>query len=352
MRDPFRWSISLGRWGIPAVRLHFFFVVFAIATFYLSSGVTTARDGGSLFGVALAALALLFGSVLLHEWSHWWVARRYGMEPATLVLGPLGGLSEWGTAAKGEFACLIAGPLANLLVCLVCAFMLRVWFPQIELLQLLNPLVPGWSAQSSPLIEQGLKLCLWINWLLFLFNSLPAYPFDGGRALRSAISGVRPDWSRRRVAETVFWIAMALSTAIMTAALVLWKENTDPVYPIAFALLLLGVVLLVSARRDVEGVGEAESVEVDNTQLEDLWSATAAEDASSSAPCVSEQWLPSSAVREDPSHPEDREEEDERQVDEILTRLHAHGMGSLTSEERQLLERVSARYRSRLGRHT
>jgi hypothetical protein len=49
---------------------------------------------------------------------------------------------------------------------------------------------------------------------------------------------------------------------------------------------------------------------------------------------------------------EEIEAAEERQVDGILSRLHAHGMNSLTADERQLLIRVSARYRNRLGRRT
>jgi hypothetical protein len=37
-------------------------------------------------------------------------------------------------------------------------------------------------------------------------------------------------------------------------------------------------------------------------------------------------------------------------VDEILARLHEHGLSSLSAEDRSLLERVSRRYRSRLKR--
>jgi hypothetical protein len=41
------------------------------------------------------------------------------------------------------------------------------------------------------------------------------------------------------------------------------------------------------------------------------------------------------------------ERDEERQVDEILSRLHESGMKTLTAKERALLHRVSARYRNR-----
>jgi hypothetical protein len=43
------------------------------------------------------------------------------------------------------------------------------------------------------------------------------------------------------------------------------------------------------------------------------------------------------------------EQEEERQVDAILIRLHEKGMAGLTAKERAVLQRVSARYRNRQG---
>jgi hypothetical protein len=44
-----------------------------------------------------------------------------------------------------------------------------------------------------------------------------------------------------------------------------------------------------------------------------------------------------------------QEREEERQVDEILVRLHEKGMSGLSAKERAVLHRVSARYRNRQG---
>jgi hypothetical protein len=48
-------------------------------------------------------------------------------------------------------------------------------------------------------------------------------------------------------------------------------------------------------------------------------------------------------------HEQQQEADEERSLDEILERLHRHGRESLSPEDRALLERVSARYRSRLS---
>ena len=56
------------------------------------------------------------------------------------------------------------------------------------------------------------------------------------------------------------------------------------------------------------------------------------------------------SVEEDQESDPDEIVEEERQVDSILSRLHSEGLASLTRRERELLERVSARYRNRLQR--
>jgi hypothetical protein len=63
-------------------------------------------------------------------------------------------------------------------------------------------------------------------------------------------------------------------------------------------------------------------------------------------------WEPDTHAGAESIDLEEIEAEEERQVDGILSRLHAHGMDSLTVDERKLLDRVSARYRNRLGKRS
>ncbi len=368
MRDPFRWSISLGRWGVPTVRLHVFFIVFAAATYFLCLGGSGSNTAG-LAGTATLAIVVLLASVLAHEWSHWLVAHRFAIAPDTLVIGPLGGVSEWPdtSVSKGALASMLAGPAANVMIALVCAVILQVIAPPAEWLPLLNPLIPAWAETTTSLAQQGLQLTIWINWLLFLANLLPAFPFDGGRILRASLHIARPNWQESRVVEIVFWTAVFLSALIMVAALFLLKFEDYTVLPTSFALLLLSVVLLVSARRDVDNSkdelvsagldteleerwlesSEADELEEDDFAVEDLDDEYAEERTLEDEP-----WLQTPMIERRAPAPEEVEAEEERRVDAILSRLHSQGLESLSSEERELLERVSARYRSRLGRRT
>ncbi len=369
MRDPFRWSISLGRWGTPTVRLHIFFIIFAASTLFLC-WQDSGHPAANLLGTAVIAMVVLLLSVLAHEWSHWLVAHRYAIAPDQLVIGPLGGISEWPNAptSPGRLAGMAAGPVANLIICLGCIAVLRATAFPTDFLHWFNPLEPAWAVGSPPLGRQTLQLTLWINWLLFVANLLPAFPFDGGHILRAAICAARPNWTCRRVAGIVFWIAVVLSAAIMSIALILLKREVDTVFPTSFALILLAVVLLVSARRDADNLGNPIAPEAEGTEREDPWrrerrAAELEEDDfdqdeldeetfEEGLGAEEEPWVSSPAAEDRQPVPEEIEAMEELLLDPILSRLHSEGLDSLTREERDLLERVSARYRSRLGRRT
>ncbi|NLX56502.1 MAG: hypothetical protein GXY58_15450 [Planctomycetaceae bacterium] len=367
MRDPFQWSIRLGQLGGVAVRLHVFFLVFAAATFYFAipdvlSVTAWWMAGGKLLGITAATVAILFASVVLHELGHYLAARRVGIRPTAITIGPLGGLPPWRlrVAAHKELAILAVGPLVNLVLALLCLAVILVWpAADIDLPSLWNPFQP---AGTLALTLQLLAIGLWINWLLFVLNVLPAHPFDGRRMLHAALRWARPQWDERRVAEWVCRVAVVLAIAVGLVAVVLAKyyaapSQSDTPFPVWAALVLLAILLLVSARRELDDIAICaweEELGVRGTEPPAVESGpvVAAEVPLCAPSAPDADWDADLENRPDPVHREEIEAEEERQVDAILTRLHAHGMDSLTADERALLNRVSARYRIRLGRRT
>src|SRR3954467_1707716 len=97
-RRPTGPGLQLGRvFGVPIVVQPIWFVV--IVVFSLGFAPEMQRQVPSLsdnasYGVALAFVLLLYGSVLVHEISHVAVARALGMEVKRIVLQMLGGVSE------------------------------------------------------------------------------------------------------------------------------------------------------------------------------------------------------------------------------------------------------------------
>lgn len=132
-------------------------------------------DGAYLWMAGIAA-ALFFTSLLLHELGHAIQAQREGMVIDGITLWVFGGVAKFRgsfPSAGAEFRIAIAGPLVSLaLGALFVAAALFVPFP---------PEADGvlfWLGQ--------------INFMLLLFNMLPALPLDGGRVLRATL------WQRRK----------------------------------------------------------------------------------------------------------------------------------------------------------
>jgi Zn-dependent protease/CBS domain-containing protein len=124
----------------------------------------------------------LFVSIVLHELSHALVARRYDMPIAGITLFIFGGVAELHnepTNAKAEFLMAIAGPIASMVLGFV----------------LLAISTAGGSAMPRPIFGV-LNYLGQLNWILALFNLVPAFPLDGGRILRAALWGWKKDFAR------------------------------------------------------------------------------------------------------------------------------------------------------------
>jgi Zn-dependent protease/predicted transcriptional regulator len=128
---------------------------------------------GTYWWMGIAGALGLFVSIVVHEFSHSIVARRYGVPMKGITLFIFGGVAEMEEEPadpKTEFLMAIAGPLASVViggVFYVISVAARTSWP-IEVLA-----VVGYLAS--------------INWLLAVFNMIPAFPLDGGRVLRAAL---------------------------------------------------------------------------------------------------------------------------------------------------------------------
>jgi Zn-dependent protease len=143
-------------------------------------------DGFGLSG-RLAGSTLLFAMVLLHEFGHCFACRWMGGEADEIVMHPLGGLALATPPRRPwpSFVTSAGGPLVNVVICILCASF--IWSQQHVIpaatLSLRQPL--WWYG--------GNELTHWVWWayqlsmMLLLFNLLPIYPLDGGRMLQEAL---------------------------------------------------------------------------------------------------------------------------------------------------------------------
>ncbi len=174
-------SVNIGRiLGIP-IRIHwtlwFVFILIAwslatpggyIYTNYPGLGTTT------YWIIGIVSAFLLFVSVLLHELSHSYIAKKNGLPIARITLFFFGGVSELSEEPRDaglEVRMAAAGPLTSFAIAGVAG-----------VLWLLTQVISA----PRPIIATLWYTAL-INAVLGAFNLIPAFPLDGGRVLRGSL---------------------------------------------------------------------------------------------------------------------------------------------------------------------
>lgn len=181
-------TMSVGSlFGIP-VRFHFTFLL--LFAFLIALGLTGKQSAiaNSLF------IAALFGSVLLHEFGHALVSRRYGIRTLEIVMFPIGGIArlEKNPGVREEFWIAIAGPLVNFVIA-------GALFGYLATAGQLVPVEQAMEPDDANLMQ---RIAIG-NLILGLFNLLPALPMDGGRILRSLLARSRPEVEATRMAARI-----------------------------------------------------------------------------------------------------------------------------------------------------
>jgi Zn-dependent protease/CBS domain-containing protein len=222
-----RWSFSLGRFAGTEIKVHLTFLLLLALQAYSAYG-----HGGAAaaIGSTLYILAL-FLCVLLHEFGHVLMARRFGVRTPDILLLPIGGvarLERLPEEPRQELLVAVAGPAVTLVIAGV-----------------LYALVYG--AGLGGFVAD----LAWLNTLLLLFNLIPAFPMDGGRVLRAALAArVGLPRATRIAAGTGQLIAVAMGV---------WGLLMSPPNPIllliAFFVFLGAGAESVAVQTRVEGRG-------------------------------------------------------------------------------------------------
>lgn len=174
-------SVRLGKLlDIPISVDLSWFVIFALIVYTLAQLYFPQVDPDlsplmRWLGGIIAAL-LLFGSVLLHEIMHSYVAKKNGMEIGGITLFIFGGVSKLRGEPRTpgiEAKMAIAGPATS--------FALAAIFWALAIF--------GGRELFGRLGFQIVAYLTFINLLLGIFNMLPGFPLDGGRVLRAILWG-------------------------------------------------------------------------------------------------------------------------------------------------------------------
>ncbi len=192
--------------------------------------ITRADPGESLRG-PVAFLVAAFVMILVHELGHAAAIRKLTGQHTAIVLG-FGGATLYQGTGRPTWQILIslAGPGAGFVLGAV-GWCVAMW---------VSPIHDGWPPWSFYFGESAWLLALrWLILMCFIWGALnlvPAYPLDGGQALRALlmILGVAPPKARR------FTRRLALGIAVLTAIGVL-KSDGD-----RFLLIIAAWVFLAN----------------------------------------------------------------------------------------------------------
>ena len=194
-------------------------VIFFLVTWNLASGLGHLHDGWSQFtvwGIAVVAALLFFGSVLAHELAHSLFARSRGVPVRAITLFLFGGVSnieKEPDSPRAEFVMAILGPVTSLMI----------GFVLLSVTGLVTGPLEGVVADPTEAVR-GLgplsTVLLWlgsINIILGIFNLVPGFPLDGGRVLRSAVWAITGDL--RRATRVASWAGQGVGLVFILSGI-------------------------------------------------------------------------------------------------------------------------------------
>ena len=160
-----------------------FLIIFSLSGYYRDV-LGADQDAIEPYGLALASALLFFGSILLHELGHAFVAIRRGIGIDGITLWMFGGVARLqrdSDSAGTEFKIAVAGPLVTAAIVVVCV-LAGIALSGAE--EFRDSAVYDEATGASGL-EAMIAWLASINFLVLVFNLVPAFPLDGGRIARA-----------------------------------------------------------------------------------------------------------------------------------------------------------------------
>ncbi|HTR50776.1 MAG TPA: site-2 protease family protein [Kofleriaceae bacterium] len=235
------WVWDLGRIRGIAIRVHLTLLLL-LAWFVVAAVLGGAGLRGSVY--VLLLVVCVFATIVVHELGHALVARRFGIRTRDIMLLPIGGiasLERMPAKPSQELAVALVGPAINLVLAAILA------------------VVPGMFALRLAYINVGLAV----------FNLIPAFPMDGGRALRALLALRTSNERATDIAATcgkVFavllcFVGLFFNPLLVLIAFVVWMGASQERALVHLKSALSGVPVSAAMLRRVETVTPEESVE-------------------------------------------------------------------------------------------
>jgi len=327
--SPLFWSFSAGTWYYTQVRISWFFPLLIPLLCYRLEDLS----------LGLTVSAILFFTVLCHEFGHVAAARATGGAGDEILIWPLGGLAfvQPGSGPAAQFWTAAAGPLVNALLCVVT--LPAVLQEDQHLAAALNPFVLPAVSLGAVWVAEVLVLIFDINFLLLLLNLIPVHPLDGGRMIQAVISAkMGKDMGTHIYSRIGFVVAILMLLGGLFA---------ESVWLVAVAAIILALNIQETMQLQGGESYEESFMGYDFSQgYTSLERDTDEEIPKEPRPGPIARWR-EKRDEEKAKRVEERDKEAEVELDRILEKVHSEGMDALTSSERRQLEQASKRMRSK-----
>lgn len=248
--QPVRWAWKVATVAGIDVYIHASFLL--LIGFITFSDLAAGQGAISVFRGTLLILAV-FTAVVLHEFGHALMARRFGVRTSDITLWPIGGvarLDRMPDMPKQQLLVALAGPAVNLLIALLLYGVVSLIGGPVG--------IARFGHVGGPFLTQ----LMWFNVSLALFNLLPGYPMDGGRILRAILAmrlePLRATQIAARVGQgvaVVFGIMGVLGSPLLVViALFVWMGATSEYSASTRRLALTGILVQDAMITDFKAV--------------------------------------------------------------------------------------------------
>ena len=354
MTEVLTWSIDLGRWFGVRVRIHYFLLFFALWQLLIAA-ITVNHP---LIPTA-AWLLILMVVLALHELGHILMARFHDVEPDEVRLWPLGNFTLPGPLRMSDSVAVAAAGLA---VSGILAIGTAVILAMTGTEMVFNPF--GYYKPNSAFVDPGAPIFLdsrlqvpalrplwwvgwfgYLNWVVFLANLIPAYPFDGGRILRTVLA--RSTIGLTRDNPYAQWTARGFAGVLTLVGL--YKSVVGP-YNVGLALFIMAVMIELIVRTEALMIEDGGFFDDGIFGYDFSEGYTSLESSSAKVRPVRENALKRWRRQRSEARTRrraEREAADDHRLDEILDKLHRLGRAALSDDEQRFLVQASSKLRNK-----
>ncbi len=267
---PSRGAITLLR--VKGIRIgvdySWFFVLF-LSIFWLSSfykDVLPAGSDNEAYVLSVVSAFAFFGSIVLHELGHAFVAMKRGIGITDITLWLFGGVARMDRdtdSPRTEFEVAAAGPAVTLAIVAACVGLGVLFGGSHDFWEAVK--LDAGTRVSGPLA--GVAWLAKFNLFILAFNLIPAFPLDGGRIARAIAWRISGD--RSRATRTAATMGQWFSYGFIGLGIFLFAKGDgfDGIW-----LALIGWILGQSARgaiaqteisRRIEGITVADVMDTE-----------------------------------------------------------------------------------------